>query len=126
MRISDWSSDVCSSDLVALYAAWPSDQETIDQRDRALAGAAQEEATADQFVEAFRANEAAAGERFRDKALRITGKVAGVRESNSDAMVISFETQSGDPLEASVDAIDRAAVAALQPGQNVTVHCARL
>src|SRR3546814_4772672 len=71
---------ICAAAVgVALYAAWPSDQETIDQRDRALAGAAQEEATADQFVEAFRANEAAAGERFRDKALRITGKVDGAR-----------------------------------------------
>src|SRR3546814_11994625 len=100
MRISDWSSDVCSSDLVALYAAWPSDEETIDQRDRALAGAAQEEATADQFVEAFRANEAAAGERFRDKALWITGKVAGVRERNSEEMVIRCVTQTGDPMAA--------------------------
>lgn len=118
---------ICAAALgVALYAAWPDDKEMSGQRDSILSGAAQEEASADQFVTAFRENEVAAGKRFRHKALRITGKVAGVRESNSDAMVVSFETQSGAPLEASVDAIDRSAVTALQPGQTITVHCARL
>lgn len=118
---------ICAAALgIVLYAVWPNDKEMTDQRDSVLAGAAQEEASADQFVEAFRSNEVAAGERFRGKALRITGKVEGVEESNSDAMVVRFETQSGPALNVSVDGVDRAAVAAVQRGQTITVHCATL
>lgn len=118
---------ICAAALgVALYATWPTDKEMDDQRDSVLAGTAQEEASADQFVAAFRENEVAAGDRFRGKALRITGKVAAIEESNSDAMTVKFEVQSGAPLNVSVDGIDRVAVAAVRPGQTITVHCAKL
>lgn len=118
---------ICAAALgIALYAIWPSDKEMAAQRDAALTGAAQVSATADEFAAAFATNEVAAGERFRDKAITLTGTVQSVQESNSDDMVLIFATKSGAPLHTSIDAEDRTAVAGIRPGQVASIHCARL
>lgn len=111
---------------IILYAFWPGDDQVRGERDAVLSGSAQEQVTADEFRQAYRENEVAAATRFDDKAITLTGAVAGVRESNSRAVVVSFSTKDGVGVEASVDAEDREKAGALKPGSAATVHCARL
>ena len=112
--------------VVMLWWAWPSDEDQRAAREAVLAGPQQETATADEFRQAYQDNEVAAKARFDGKAIKLTGIVTGVRESNDDELVVSFATKDGVGVEASVAGEDRNAATRLKPGASASVHCARL
>ena len=112
--------------VVALYAVWPSDEEMAAERSKALANAIEITLTADEFVESFDTDDAAARARYDGNILNISGKVKGSRPDNSDGAVLSFATKSGSPLDANVDGEDKVRALELRSGDSVSVRCTGL
>lgn len=80
------------------------------------------EVTASQLFAAYEANEVAADNEYKGKALAVSGKVAGINKDFTDEVYVELE--SGSPFQ-SIHArgIPQDAAAALQKGQSITVEC---
>jgi hypothetical protein len=77
--------------------------------------------TAVELHKAYKTNEVAADEKFKGKAVRVTGKLIGISKDFSDAIYLTIHpgTAMGEleALHAYFDDNQKAAIAALKPGQ---------
>lgn len=77
--------------------------------------------TAAELHKAYKTNEVAADEKFKGKAVRVTGKLIGISKDFSDAIYLTIHpgTEMGEleALHAYFDDNQKAVIAALKPGQ---------
>ena len=83
------------------------------------------EVTADQMYEAYHANEVAADERFKDKAVLVTGLVDSIDKDVMDNMVVQLRAGGSALLgvRATIDPTEKAKVAALSKGSTHGFLC---